>query len=558
MATLKYLDLVGLTTYTTNLQNYLTANYQPKGSYSPVSHTHKASNGLIAAGTGADWEVKADLSSYTKNTNAISDANKLYAVQLDANGKLAVNVPWVNTTYSNNVSYTGTLTANQVAVFSNTSGVIKASGYTIATSVPANALFTDEKVKALPSTGKFYILGHENIDENGTNPTTSTALSNSGCYVEGGKLYSGSAVVATETYVDNEIKAGFAANDAMVFKGTLGTGGTVTTLPTSGYSAGWTYKVITAGTYAGQTCGVGDMVICTKDHATGASNSDWSVVQNNIDKLLTLTFNNSGNGASSGTTYDGFTAARTISYNTIGAAPTSHASTASTYGLGTTTKYGHVKISNGDVNAVTAADGLVAGMDHTHSNYSTTDHGHNISVNVTDDTEVDVNLTGGALSVNGSITHAKKLGSSKQTTANATAQKTPAYGGTFTFTVPQISANEYGHVTTLTEQTVTVKLPASDNTTGKNVVCNSSTGTANTTVALTNGNVYLNHIDGTTKKSSHKITGTGIITVTTDTSGNISINADDNTNSIKEWANNTFANTPITTAEINQLWGITE
>jgi hypothetical protein len=40
----------------------------------------------------------------------------------------------------------------------------------------------------------------------------------------------------------------------MVFKGTLGTGGTVTSVPTNEYSAGWTYRVITAGVYAGEYC----------------------------------------------------------------------------------------------------------------------------------------------------------------------------------------------------------------------------------------------------------------------------------------------------------------
>ncbi len=59
-----------------------------------------------------------------------------------------------------------------------------------------------------------------------------------------------------------------------------------------------------------------------------------------------------------------------LDYNTLGAAPTSHASTATTYGLGTTSKYGHVKISNGDVNTVSSANGLVAGMDHSHGNYA--------------------------------------------------------------------------------------------------------------------------------------------------------------------------------------------
>ena len=61
-----------------------------------------------------------------------------------------------------------------------------------------------------------------------------------------------------------------------------------------------------------------------------------------------------------------------IDYSTVSAAPTSHASTAKTYGCGTTTKYGHVKIHNGDVNTVASADGVAAGMDHSHGNYALT------------------------------------------------------------------------------------------------------------------------------------------------------------------------------------------
>lgn len=95
-----------------------------------------------------------------------------YPVQVSSN-KAYVNVPWVNdnTTYSftggtnkftvtpsvgnaydvavtprinKNVTYTGTPVASQVAIFNAAnSGVIKSSGYTIASSVPANAKFTD-------------------------------------------------------------------------------------------------------------------------------------------------------------------------------------------------------------------------------------------------------------------------------------------------------------------------------------------------------------------------------------------------------------------------------
>ena len=92
-----------------------------------------------------------------------------------------------------------------------------------------------------------------------------------------GDVYAGGNKLATENYVN----AAFTANDAMVFKGTLGLSGTVQSLPDI-HKIGWTYKVATAGTYAGQNCEIGDMVICIND-GYQASGLDWTVVQSNID-----------------------------------------------------------------------------------------------------------------------------------------------------------------------------------------------------------------------------------------------------------------------------------
>ena len=93
------------------------------------------------------------------------------------------------------------------------------------------------------------------------------------------KLPTSSAVIS---YVDSKIRAA----DAMIYKGTIGTGGSVQALPSTTALTGWTYKVITAGTYAGVSCEVGDMIICLTD---GSSTKDatWTVVQSNIDGAVT-------------------------------------------------------------------------------------------------------------------------------------------------------------------------------------------------------------------------------------------------------------------------------
>lgn len=67
-------------------------------------------------------------------------------------------------------------------------------------------------------------------------------------------------------------------------------------------------------------------------------------------------------------------------------APTSHASSATTYGIGTTANYGHVKLATGDMNGATHADGVAVSKNHTHSQYvptTRTVNGHALSSDVT-------------------------------------------------------------------------------------------------------------------------------------------------------------------------------
>jgi len=98
---------------------------------------------------------------------------------------------------------------------------------------------------------------------------------------------SGPYELCHKTYVDGLL----AANDAMQFKGTVGTGGTYTianfnTLAT--YEAGWAFKAIEAGTIKGKVCEIGDLCIATLDRAgTGNLDGDWVVIQTNIDGAVT-------------------------------------------------------------------------------------------------------------------------------------------------------------------------------------------------------------------------------------------------------------------------------
>ena len=102
----------------------------------------------------------------------------------------------------------------------------------------------------------------------------------------GGKTVNDAETGASYLWTAEKVKSYadglLAANDAMSFKGVVNTS---TPLPSEGMRTGDTYKVGEAGTYAGQQCEVGDMIICVDDAEEG--DAKWQVIQTNIDGAVT-------------------------------------------------------------------------------------------------------------------------------------------------------------------------------------------------------------------------------------------------------------------------------
>lgn len=97
-----------------------------------------------------------------------------------------------------------------------------------------------------------------------------------------GKVMVGENEVAVKSYVDGLI--------ANLSTGVPGVVDDLNALPTKDYKAGQTWRVAKAGTYAGNKCEAGDLIICIKTYVQeNAGNADFMVVQANIDGAVTST-----------------------------------------------------------------------------------------------------------------------------------------------------------------------------------------------------------------------------------------------------------------------------
>ena len=107
----------------------------------------------------------------------------------------------------------------------------------------------------------------------------------------------------TTQQVHQIINASFAANDAMRYKGTITySNGSYTTHTVAGVEVqgfptkcevGDTYRVTSQGTYAGQTCSAGDLLICIQDGTGSGLNTAayWTAVEANINGQVKHTVN---------------------------------------------------------------------------------------------------------------------------------------------------------------------------------------------------------------------------------------------------------------------------
>lgn len=118
--------------------------------------------------------------------------------------------------------------------------------------------------------------------------TDDPTAGNNGLYI-----ISGSASARTSTQILNKVQVTELINSlisaglgnlsgALVYKGLANTSNTVWTNAVTNHKTGWTFIVSVAGTYVGQKCEVGDMLICNAD-GTSSNNVHWNVLQTNID-----------------------------------------------------------------------------------------------------------------------------------------------------------------------------------------------------------------------------------------------------------------------------------
>ena len=259
-----------------------------------------ATNGTAAAASGGTAATPKAVSDALQAAKDYVDDNIITDVQV--NGTTVVDA----TTSVANVPLVGA--QNTVGVVKNGSSVTSSSGYTaspIISGVPYyknttyTAATTASAVATTASGGSastyskgdhVHSISLATGDNDGQVKIAGSNISVKGLAAAAYKTVdssitsgSSSANLPTSAAVATFVSTELGNLDAMRFKGTIGTGGTVTALPTTGVKVGDTYRVITAGTYTPLTepCEIGDLIIAT------ATTPTWTVAQTNIDGAVT-------------------------------------------------------------------------------------------------------------------------------------------------------------------------------------------------------------------------------------------------------------------------------
>lgn len=281
----KYLDYDGLSYYTLALRSDSTppmdgtAAVGTSKKFARQDHVHPSDTTKVDKVSGKGLSTN----DYTTN-----EKNKLAGIEAGAEvntiESISVNGTPITPDASGNVAITVASTDTK-----NTAGATDSSSklYLIgATSQAANPQTYSHDTAYVDTNGHLYSNSKQVV-----NLSDSQALTN--------KTYNGYTLAAAcAKGVDTSIASGSTSTNvptsaavaaaisaaqvgAATFQGTVNAPADISGL--TAYKKGYYWVVATAGTYAGNVCEVGDMIFAIADRGSSTQNSDFSVVQSNLD-----------------------------------------------------------------------------------------------------------------------------------------------------------------------------------------------------------------------------------------------------------------------------------
>lgn len=353
-------------------------------------------------------------------------------------------------------------------------------------------------------------------------------------------------------YVSNNM----AASDAMKYKGTISYADGVYTTHTVGgqnqqgfptkCSVGDTYRVTSNGTYGGQICSNGDLIICIKDGSGSSLNTSeyWTAIEANINGTTTHKVNNTGYTVytnNPGPTFSiyapitGGTAGQILKSNGATAAPTwVNQSTIVAGDIIASAKQGLLTSVSLGTNGVVSV--TVGGTTKTSSAASGT---WGISITGQANRVANALSTGAGLTMGMSDTTPNTYNGSAARTLNLVPATQTTIGGVIVDSESEnktISVTDTGSIY-LTQQNIINALGFTPGNSANNriyttVIANSATAT--TRVESVTANPYINLVQTQestkTVAGTFRIVGTGHIAVSGQTQVSISLGAADSTN----------------------------
>lgn len=250
--------IVKSTKYCASLNSYLKVSTSNINSGSTIANQYLTSNGS----GGASWT--SGPSQVQSDWNESSQSSPAYI----KNKPTIPTIPVTDVTVNGTSVLDGTVAKVLVDTVDGTIGGISGNDWTTLTINGSTANIPEAQVNSdwSAASGVSQILNKPTLGTAAAKDFTSSVTSGSTDLVTSGAVY---------TAIDN-------IPEPMIFKGSLGTGGTITDLPTaSSANEGFVYKVITDGTYASQSAKAGDTFI--------SDGSTWVLIPSGDEPLGTVT-----------------------------------------------------------------------------------------------------------------------------------------------------------------------------------------------------------------------------------------------------------------------------